>query len=221
MTKRRSARAAGFTTMEALVASTLTIIMALAILGFFDAQQRAYATLSTYAESQTVTRTAVDLIGREIRMASYDPLTTALALSPGPTCPNEDEGLVVGMSNRIRIQQDLTANGVIDAAGEDVTYAQSGNRIVRTDNVTNSIAVLVENVDANGFVVRYFDGSTPPVEAVPAGTPAALTQDQRACVEKVQLEIHSRIDDPYPTRPDLHSVVRSMVAIRNRSLGKF
>jgi len=45
MTKRRSARAAGFTTMEALVASTLTIIMALAILGFFDAQQRAYATL--------------------------------------------------------------------------------------------------------------------------------------------------------------------------------
>lgn len=206
--------------MEALVASVLSLIVALAIMGFFDAQQRAYASLSTYAASQNVTRTVVDLMGREIRMSSYDPTVPAsagaLTLYPGPTCPNVEQGLVVAMPQRIQIQQDLNGSGVIDAVNENVVYTQVGDQIRRTDVFSNSTATLVENVPANGFNIRYFDNQANPVEIVPAGTPAALTQAQRACVQKVVLEVEASIDNPYPTAPDLHSAVRSGVTIRNR-----
>ena len=218
---RQRARQHGFGTMEALVASVVTLVVALAILGFFDAQQRAYATMSTYAASQNVTRTVIDIMGREIRMSSYDPLGTALLAYPGPTCPNVEQGLAIGEQQRIQIQQDLNNSGLIDAASENVIYRQQGDQIQRTDVFTGTTATLVENVPTNGFVIRYYDGQPVPVEIVPGGTPAALTQAQRACVEKVQIEVEALIDDPHPSQPDLHAVVRSAVAIRNRSILKF
>ena len=224
--RHRRARQRGVGTMEVLVASVLCLIVALAIMGFFDAQERAYASLSTYASSQNVTRTVVDLMSREIRMSSYDPTVPrsggAFALSPGPTCPDVEQGLIVAMPQQIRIQQDLGGNGLIDTANEDITYAQVGDEIRRTDNVLlaggdpNAIITLVEDVPPNGFTIRYFDNQANPVELLPAGLPAALTQTQRACVQKVIIEVEAEISDPYPDKPNLHSFVRSGVTIRNR-----
>ena len=217
---QRRRRQRGFGTMETLVAAMLTIVIALAIMGFFDAQERAYASLSTYSASQNVTRTVVDLMSREIRMSSYDPTVPAsggaLTLSPGPTCPNVEEGLRVAMPQQIRIKQDLNGSGAIDTANEDVGYAQVGDQIRRTDYVTGTTVTLVQNVPANGFHLRYFDSQATPAEIVPGGIPPALTPAQRACVQKVVIEIESVIPDPYPDKPDLHSVVRSGVTIRNR-----
>jgi len=216
----RRSRQRGVGTMEVLVASVLTLVVALATMGFFDAQERAYASLSTYATSQNVTRTVVDLMSREIRMSSYDPTEPASAGAfvpyPGPTCPGVEQGLHTAMPQQIRIQQDLTGDGLLTAANEDITYAQSGDKIQRTDHATNTTLTLVENVPANGFHVRYFDNQSNPVEIVPAGSPAMLTQVQRACVQKVVIEVESVIPDPYPNSPDLHSVVRTGVTIRNR-----
>lgn len=217
---RRRRSQGGFGTMEALVASVLSLLVALAIMSFFDAQQRAYATLSTYSESQNVTRTAIDLMSRELRMASYDSLGTALTLSPGPTCPSVREGVVVAMPSYLQIKQDLDNSGAIDAANENVIYAQTGNRLVRTDVVQNQALTLVEGVPSNGFNLRYYAG-TPSVEQVPAGTPAQLNQGQRACVDKISIEIDSQIADPYPGKPAVHSSVRSTVAIRNRAIITF
>jgi hypothetical protein len=214
---RRRSRQRGVGTMEVLVASMLTIIVALAIMSFFDAQERAYASLSTYSSSQNVTRTVVDLMSREIRMSSYDPTTPgALVQYPGPSCPGVEQGLATAMPQLIRIQQDLSGDGLLASANEDVTYAQVGDEIRRTDNVTNTTITLVENVPAGGFHIRYFDSQSNPVEIVPAGSPAMLNQAQRACVQKVVIEVESVIPDPYPNHPDLHSVVRSGVTIRNR-----
>ena len=218
--RHRRARQRGVGTMEVLVASVLTIVIALAIMGFFDAQERAYASLSTYASSQNVTRTVVDLMSREIRMSSYDPTQPASAGAfvpyPGPSCPGVEQGLHTAAAQRIRIQQDLSGDGLIASANEDVTYAQVGDEIQRTDNVTNTTITLVENVPSGGFRIRYFDNQSNPVEIVPSGSPAQLTQAQRACVQKVVIEVESVIPDPYPNHPDLHSVVRSGVTIRNR-----
>jgi hypothetical protein len=217
---QRRRRQRGVGTMEVLVASVLTLIVAFAIMSFFDAQERAYASLTAYADSQTVTRTVVDLMSREIRMSSYDPTTPAsagaLALSPGPSCPNVEQGLTVAMPQQIRIKQDLSGDGTINAANEDVTYAQVGNEIRRTDNFTNTTVTLVDHVPANGFQLQYYDNQANPVELVPSGTPAALTSAQRACVQKVAIEVDSEIPDPYPDKPNLHSVVRAGVTIRNR-----
>jgi hypothetical protein len=207
--------------MEVLVASVLTLIVAFAIMSFFDAQERMYASITAYADSQNVTRTVVDLMSREIRMSSYDPTVPssggALALSPGPTCPNVEQGLTVAMPQQIRIKQDLSGDGTINERNEDVTYAQVGSEIRRTDNLNPPITVtLVDHVPANGFQIQYYDSQANPVELVPSGTPAALTSTQRACVQKIAIEVDSEITDPYPNKPNLHSVVRAGVTIRNR-----
>lgn len=218
--RRRRQRGVG--TMEVLVASVLTLIVAFAIMSFFDAQERAYASLTVYTDSQNVTRTVVDLMTREIRMSSYDPTTPssagALTLSAGASCPGVEQGLAVAMPQQIRIKQDLSGDGTLtDARNEDVTYFQQGNEIRRRDNLNPPIEVtLVDHVPANGFQLKYYDAQATPVEIVPAGTPAALTSDQRACVQKVVIEIDSEIPDPYPDKPNLHSTVRSGVIIRNR-----
>ena len=218
----RRLRQRGVGTMEVLVASVLTLIIAFAIMSFFDAQERAYASITAYAESQNVTRTVVDLMTREIRMSSYDPTGPtvnggALTAVSGVTCPAVDEGVVFAASQQIRIRQDLSGNGTIDQRNEDVTYAQVGSEIRRTDNLNPPITVtLVQNVPANGFHIRYFDNQGNPAELVPSGTPAVLTQAQRGCVQKVVIQVESEIPDPYPDKPNLHSKVRSGVTIRNR-----
>jgi hypothetical protein len=152
-------------------------------------------------------------------MSSYDPTLPAsagaLPLSPGPTCPNVEEGLLQAQPQRIRIQQDLNGNGVIDQPNEDVTYTQQNDAITRTDQ-TGTTVTLVKNVPVNGFRIRYFDNQANPVEIVPSGLPPVLTPTQRACVQKVVLEVAASIDNPYPNGPELHSVVRSGVTIRNR-----
>lgn len=222
----RRRRSRGLGTIEVLVASVVSMIVLLAVLGFFDAQQKAFATMNAYSQSQNVTRTAADLIARDIRMSSYDPTAPpggpgALTLSLGPTCVGVPEGLVSARPNSIRLRQDLNADGAIDASGEDVMYFISGNELRRLDVVTNTVATLTTGVAADGLQFRYFDNQTPPVELVPAGSPPSLSQSQRACVQKVSLRIGAQITSPVASRAPLVSVVESGVAIRNRSLQKF
>ena len=212
----------GIGTMEVLVGGMVTVIIMLALMGFFDAQQKAYATLNTYAESQNVTRTAMDLIGRDVRMSSYDPTGAAMTQHPGPACPGVREGLAEASATALRIRQDLDADAALVTAGEDVRYLQVGDEIRRVDLSTGAGALTLVNGVANGgLLFRYFDGTIPPVEIVPAGTPPTLTRAQRACVEKIQVRIEAEIDSPVANRTALKSVVESGVAIRNRSLQKF
>jgi hypothetical protein len=219
----RRRRSAGFSIMEVLVAGTVSVVVLLGLMAFFDSQQRAYAAVNSYAQSQNVTRTAIDLIGRELRMSSFDPTGTAiLPLSPGPTCQDVTQGLVLGMQGLIRFQQDLDGDGLLTTAGEDVLYGQVGRQIMRWDISTGGAGVaLVTGVPNNGLQFTYFDGAVPPNELVPAGSPPMLNQGQRACVEKVQIRIEAQIDAPHPSMNDLRSVVESGVAIRNRSISKF
>jgi len=74
----------------------------------------------------------------------------------------------------------------------------------------------------NILISRYFNGSNPPVELVPAGNPPALTTGQRDCVVKVQVTLDAISANPNPHNPTpLHSQAASQVAIRNRALGNF
>jgi hypothetical protein len=137
-------------------------------------------------------------------------------------CPGVEQGLVLGMRGLIRFQQDLDGDGLLITAGEDVMYGQVGRQIMRWDIGTAGVGVaLVTGVPNNGLQFTYFDGAVPPNELVPAGSPPMLNQNQRACVEKVQIRIEAQIDAPHPSLNDLRSVVESGVAIRNRSISKF
>ena len=217
-TRRHRPRSRGITTIELMAGTVLSLILLSCIVSFQQAQLKATATQSLYSESQNVTRTAIDLMSRELRMAAYDPKGTAIVpLSPGPTCPGVVQGIVSATPTSVRFQQDLNYDGAISAAGEDITYALSNGDLTRKDGASAPVSV-VTGLGSSGLSFRYFDGSNPPIELVPAGTPPALNQGQRACVNKIRMVVSASISNPYNASLPLLSSAESEVAIRNRSL---
>ena len=215
----RRARQAGFSTADVLAGAAVSMIVLGAISSFGRAQSRAVLAQNVYVESQTVTRSIMDLMTRELRMACYDPVGTALNTSPGPTCPGVKQGILEASASKIRFKQDLSGDGLTIGPGEDLTYDVSGDTIRRQDGVGTPLAI-VSGVPSGGFTLRYFDGSNPPVELVPSGSPPALTAAQRDCVAKIRISVRADIDNPTLNAP-LASVAQSEVAIRNRSLANF
>jgi len=215
-TRRRSCR--GFSTIEVLAGSGLTLIMMGTTVNFSQAQLKALATQRSYAQSQSATRTAIDLMTRELRMASLDPTNLALPVSTTLTCRDVKQGIVEATPTSIHFRQDLNADGALTGPGEDVTYDLSEGQIRRTDGTAQPVAI-VDSVPATGLAFRYFDGSNPPVELVPAG---ALDGPHRDCVAKVRLTVIANVANPNPliTTP-IKSVAESEVAIRSRSLMNF
>jgi hypothetical protein len=222
---RRRSGARGITTAEMIAGVSLGLILAASLYTFQQTQTKAFRAQTVYSDSQNVTRTAIDLMTRDLRMASYDPTGPgaggALTASPGPSCPGVDQGIVSATPTSVRFQQDLNGDGAINAAtpGEDVTYDISGGDLRRTDGGSGAIA-LVSGLPSNGLAFSYFDGSNPPVQLVPSGTPPALTQGQRACVAKIRMVVTANLANPRAARP-ITSTAGAEVAIRSRSLNNF
>jgi type IV pilus assembly protein PilW len=199
--------------------------MLAAAASFFTAQQRGMAVQEVYARSQNVTRTALDLMARELRMATYDPSGAALPLSPGPSCPGVRQGLVSATRTHVQFQQDLNGDGDLTDGSEDVTYDFAGDALTRRDGTSTAIP-LVEGIPATGFALRYYTGGYPPVELVPTpgapGMQPALTAAQLPCVAKIQVALTAMLDSPDPRRSaKVTSRAETEVAIRNRSLANF
>jgi type II secretory pathway component PulJ len=221
---RNRRRTAGFSTMEVLAGASLALSILGVATSFFTAQQRAMRVQSTFTDSQNVTRTFTDLLGRELRQASYDPTGIgaggAIAASTDVNwCPGTDQGLTVATTNSIRFKQDLNGDGDTADTGEDVYYYLSGNQILRKDGGNAGIA-LVTGVPDVGLSLRYFNGSDPPVELMP--TNGALSAGQRDCVAKVLITVQSSLPSPDPTSSvPLKSTSQLEIALRSRSLNNF
>ena len=216
---RRNSR--GISTAEVLVGTALSLFTLGVLCSFFQAQQRAQAAQSTYNQSQVVTRSVVDLLSRELRMATYDPTGAALPTAPGPSCPGVKQGIVEATADRLHFRQDLDGDGALATAGEDLLYDVSGTQLRRQDGPGAAIA-LVDGVATGGLRLQYFDGSNPSVELVPTGVPAALTAAQRDCVAKIRMTITASLPGSDPSNPTPRMArAESEIAIRNRSLASF
>ena len=216
----------GLSIAELLAGTALTLMTVGTVFTVQQAQVKAFAVQSTYAQSQTVTRTVIDLMSREARMAGYNPTYPPGALTitnAASGCPNIQEGVLVATPNKFRFQEDLNADGAINIAGEDITYELVSGDILRTDAVGAAPVVLADHVPTTGLVFRYFNGSNPPVELVPGGNPAALTVCQRAAVGKVRVTIEANLPNPNPklASTPVKSIASTEIAIRNRSLTNF
>ena len=212
----------GFSTAEVILGMSLSLAAVGTLYSFFQAQQKSHATQSTYSQSQMITRTVIDLMTREIRMATYDPASPgALTTSGPPNCPGVEQGLVEATPSKIHFKQDLNGDSMLTASGEDIVYDVLGSQIRRTDGAAMPIPI-VDNVPAGGLNFRYFDASNPPNEIVPAGSPPQLTPAQRDCVTKVRVTVKSNLTNPNPkVSTPVTSVAECEVAIRNRSLMNF
>src|SRR6185295_4976478 len=162
-TSPRRSRQRGISTADVLAGAALTLVVLAAVATFSRAQSRALLAQNVYAESQTVTRSVIDLLTRELRMATYDPLGIALTTAPGPNCPGVKQGIVEASATKIRFKQDLSGDGLTTGSGEDVTYDVLNDTIRRQDGAAAAVT-LVNGIPSGGFQLRYFDGSNPPVE---------------------------------------------------------
>jgi type IV pilus assembly protein PilW len=220
---RRRRSTAGVSLAEVLVGTALSLFIVGAIYSFSSVQTKALAAQRSYTEAQNVSRTVIDFLTRELRMATYDPTGNALPTSaPGTSCPGVKEGIVEARMDRIRFKQDLNGDGDVVDAGEDLTYYPLGGDLWRVDNTSATTVAMVSGLRVDGFDLRYFDNSNPPVQLVPTGTPAALSQAQRACVAKVRVTVRASLPNPSPSDDTpLQSQAQAEVAIRNRSLTNF
>src|SRR5947208_178107 len=151
-------RNAGFSTAEALAGIVVTLVLMGAIYSAQRAQTKAMAAQNVYSDTQNVTRTVIDTMARELRMASFDPTKTALTPAPGPSCPGVRQGVVAATPTRIRFQQDLNGDGAINGTGEDVTYNLVGDTVTRAEGAA-APQTLAAGIPTGGLSFRYFDGS--------------------------------------------------------------
>jgi len=137
---------AGFTLAELVLAMGIMLIVVAAIISLFTSLNRMYTTQGVAAGVQQVTRTGIDIMTRNIRMAGFNPLN----INP--------VGIVEADSNSIRFEYDTNGSGTIATNGdEDVAYLfnAENKQLVQQKNGDGNRYPLVDNVIDLAF--RYFD----------------------------------------------------------------
>ena len=159
MKRKRSNQ--GFTLTELLVAMVISGIVAAGIYSTFYSQQKSYLTQEQIAAMQQNLRGAMHLLGRDIRMAGYNP--TGFATT----------GIQTAQANSVRFTMDITndaGTGIPDGdtgdPNEDITYAlvdldgDGDTDLGRNDVNGGGNHQIAENIDALDFVYLDEDGNT-------------------------------------------------------------
>lgn len=150
----------GFTLAELLVAMVISGIVAASIYSTFYSQQKSYMTQEQIAAMQQNLRGAMHILGRDIRMAGYDPTGWATT------------GIQTAQANSIRFTRDITndaGTGMPDGdtgdPNEDITYAlvdldgDGDTDLGRNDVNGGGNHQIAENIDALNFVYLDKDGN--------------------------------------------------------------
>ena len=150
----------GFTLVELLIAMVVALLALDAIYSTFLNQQKSYVMQEEIAAMSQNVRAAMFYMQREIRMAGCDPIGTANA------------SIVTANATSINFTEDIVGNtpgsdsdGATDDPNENITYALSGNNLVRNTGSGNQ--TIAQNIDAVDFV--YLDGASPPNVLNPGG----------------------------------------------------
>jgi Tfp pilus assembly protein PilW len=153
MHRTRQTAQAGFTVIEALVATSISLVAVAALMSFHVAQMYAMLNQSTQIDLQTAARTITDLFAQEVRRAGT---------GTNPTCSGTTStGILLASSTQIRIRADLDGNGSLTGTSEDVTYTlDSGNsKITRTDNNQARTDTLWSGASISGSQITYYDST--------------------------------------------------------------
>ena len=164
----------GLTLIELMVAMSIGMIVLGALTATFILQRKAYIAQEQIIEMTQIARAAMDMIGREARMAGYfnpsNPMQRDSSANPH----------FVGMpatDSRLEILADLNGDGDTGDANEHIIYTfDSANRMIRR-NTGGGAQPFAENIQDFSFM--YLDGH---------GNPAATD----AAVRKIRITITAR-----------------------------
>ena len=141
----------GFTLIELMVALAATSILAVCIWSTYITQLKSHITQKQVVEMQQNLRAAIQLIEREVRMAGYDPLR------------NSGAGVVTMLGSTFEFDMDLTEDGDVSDANEQVSYAlatdAAGNQFLGRDT-GGGLQPIADNIDS--FNIVYLDNTAAP-----------------------------------------------------------
>lgn len=188
----------GFTLIEILVATAISLLMLGTIYLAIQSAQRSSSGMERKVTAQHDARSALEIMAMEIRMASYNPMfSTSVWMNPNcsGTSPNQAyKGIQAATANSLTVEMDICCSagdgdGDVNDPNEIITYnyVTSGtNRyITRETNcggaqpflgdaatATTPRTARVINTDLGIPIFRYFDGQG--VEIAAASLPAAI-----------------------------------------------
>ncbi len=168
----------GFTLTELLVAIFIAGVVAAGIYSTFYSQQKSYLAQEQIAAMQQNLRGAMHILGRDIRMAGYDPTGWATT------------GIQTAQANSIRFTMDVTddagtgpPDGDTGDPNEDITYAlvdmdgDGDTDLGRNDANGGGNRQIAENIDALDFIYLDEDGN-------PTATPSRIRAVQASVLAR-------------------------------------
>ncbi len=173
---------AGFGILEVLIALAIGLIVIASLGTVFLSQSKAYGVQDQVVEMVQTGRAAMDIMGREIMMAGYNPSKT-----PGFVgIPyNSDPSI-------IDIYADLDGDGSTTGTNEHITYVLNPStlRITRNTNTGGGPQPFAENITdfSVGYYKGYKDGTVDPEDYR-----AAATQEVRQI--RIALTVRTRRAD--------------------------
>jgi type IV pilus assembly protein PilW len=147
----------GMMLIELMVALSIGMILLGALTSTFILQRKAYSTQEQVIEMTQIARAAMDMIGREVRMAGYFNPANPMQRD------NYSNPRFVGIPNtnaRLEILADLTGDGDTNDENEKIIYTfDSAKKMIRR-NTGGGAQPFAENIQAFSF--SYFDADDNP-----------------------------------------------------------
>jgi type IV pilus assembly protein PilW len=165
----------GFTLVEMMVSMGIGMVVMAAVATTFRSQTRVYNAQEQINEMEQNARGAIDVIGRELKMAGYRP--TGMALTG-----------VTYSASQLQIQADVNGDGLLTPVASEpneilIYVLDNTNKQITRKDGTNSAQVLADNITQ--FVVDYLDSS---------GTSTTTT----ANIRQVRISITAQTAKPDP-----------------------
>lgn len=146
----------GFTLVELMIAMALGLVVLGAMYGVFTTQSKQFSNQEQIVEMQQNARMAIDILSREIRMASYNPKQTTgsftfLLAATENRATNQ---------NNIAFTYDESSDGIEDSNdSEQVAFRVEGGVLKRFSTGAVPWQPLVENIDALNFTYTLNDNT--------------------------------------------------------------
>jgi len=166
----------GFSLIELLFAMGIFMVVLAAIASVFVSQRKSYDVQEQIAEMTQGSRSAIDMLSTEIRLAGY-------------RLPDADFGMPYSTS-QLQLFADLNADGDTLDPNENIIYTYGGTNLrinrndVNTDNVDQPFA---ENIKEFSFT--YFEGD---------GVTEVTSTDDNGKIRQIEIEIVVRTSKPDP-----------------------
>lgn len=166
----------GFSLIELLFAVGIFIVVLAAIASVFISQRKSYDVQEQIAEMTQGSRSAMDMLSTEMRLAGY-------------RLPDTEFGTPYSTS-QLQLFSDLNGDGDTLDPKENIIYTYDGTnlRINRKDFNTEDVAYpFAENIE--GFSFTYFEGD---------GVTEVTSTDDNGRIRQIEITIVTRTSEPDP-----------------------